>query len=70
MRMSYLFDTDVDLGGIFLDALENVDTLLLPDNSVLMIVSEELPPYLLDQKDLDSVIGTINNRAKTVMAER
>ena len=68
--MAYLFDTDVNLGGIFLDALENVDTLLLPDNSVLMIVSEELPPYLLDQKDLDSVIGTINNRTKTVMAER
>ena len=70
MRMAYLFDTDVNLGGIFLDALENVDTLLLPDNSVLVIISEELPPYLLDQKDLDTVIGTINNRAKTVMAER
>ena len=49
---------------------EDAYTLLLPDNSVLVIISEELPPYLLDQKDLDSVIGTINNRAKTVMAER
>ncbi len=32
--------------------------------------TQTAPPYLLDQKDLDSVIGTINNRTKTVMAER
>ena len=70
LRKEQLFDPSLKLGDIFLDALENVDTLLLPDNSVLVIISEELPPYLLDQKDLDTVIGTINNRTKTVMAER
>lgn len=70
LRQEQLFDPSLNLGDIFLDALENVDTLLLPDNSVLVIISEELPPYLLDQKDLDIVIGTINNRTKTVMAER
>lgn len=70
LRQYQLFDPSLKLGDIFLNTLENVDTLLLPDNSVLVIISEELPPYLLDQKDLDSVIGTINNRAKTVMAER
>ena len=36
----------------------------------MMIVDEELSAYLLGQKDLDSVIETINNRAKNVFSER
>ena len=50
--------------------LENVDSVMIPDNSVLMIVSEEVPPYLLGQKDIDSVISVINSRTQLGFDER
>lgn len=55
---------------VFLEMLEGVDSIMLADNSVLMIVSEEIPPYLLGQKDLDSVISTIDSRVHIVFDER
>ena len=70
LREGKLFDPSTKLDEIFLDMLENVDSVMIPDNSVLMIVSEEMPPYLAGQKDLDSVISAVNNRTKTVFDER
>ena len=58
------------LDEILLQTFETVNTVLLTDNAVMMIIDEELPAYLLGQKDLDSVIETINNRAQNVFRER
>ena len=67
---SGVFCPDSKLPDIFLGTLENIDSVLIPDNSVLMIVSEEIPPYLIDQKDIGSVISVINSRSQTVFDER
>ena len=61
---------DTKLEEILLQTFESVDTVLMPDNAVMMIVDEELPAYILGQKDLDTVIATINNRAQNVFNER
>lgn len=34
------------------------------------ILIEEMPAYFLDQKDLDSVVAIIQDRAQTVLDER
>ena len=68
--MSCCIEPDSKIPEIFLQSLEEVDSIFLPDNSVMMIISEEIPAYLLGQKDLDTVISTINNRSKTVFDER
>ena len=65
-----VFEPDLKFDQIFLQTLESVDSIFLSDNAVMMIVDEELPAYLLGQKDLGSVIETINNRAKNVFRER
>ena len=65
-----VFEPDLPFDSIFLQTLETVDTILLSDSAIMMIVDEELPAYLLGQKDLDTVIATINNRAKNVFSER
>ena len=70
MRAQGLYSPDLKFADIFLETLENVDTVFLSDNSIMMIVDEELPAYLLGQKDLDSVIATINNRSQNVFNER
>ena len=70
MREGSLFVPDSKLPDIFLQAIEDVSTIFLSDNSVMMIVSEELPGFFLGQKDLNTVIATINNRTKTVFNER
>lgn len=69
-REGSIFDPKSKLPETFLQTLEEVDTILLSDNSVLMIVSEEIPAYLLGQKDIETVIATINNRTQTVFSER
>ena len=65
-----LFDPETNLDEIFLNMLENVDSIMIPDNSVLMIVSEEMLPYFIDQKNIDDVISTINSRSQVVFSER
>ena len=69
-REGSIFEPDSKLPEIFLQTLEGVDTILLSDNAVMMIVSEEIPAYLLGQKDIETVISTINNRTQTVFNER
>ena len=65
-----IYSPDLKIAEIFLATLDHVDTILLSDNAIMMIVDEELPAYLLGQKDLDSVIATINNRSTNVFHER
>ena len=69
-RDEAVFDPEFDLQGVFLDMIENVDSIQIPDNSVLMIISEEMPPYLIGQKDIGSVISAINSRTQVVFSER
>ena len=69
-REGSIFTPDSKIPDIFLQSLEEVHTILLSDNAVMMIVSEEVPAYLLGQKDLNTVITTINNRTKLVFDER
>lgn len=70
MHYLAIYEPYLKFPQIFQQTLENVDTILLSDNAIMMIVDEELPAYLLGQKDLASVIETINNRAKNVFSER
>lgn len=70
MRANHLYSPDLKIADIFLEMLDHVDTVLLSDNAIMMIVDEELPAYLLGQKDLNSVIATINNRSQNVFNER
>ena len=70
MRAQHIYSPDLKIADIFLETLDNVDTVLLSDNAIMMILDEELPAYLLGQKDLDSVIATINNRSQNVFNER
>lgn len=69
-REGSIFKPDSKLPDIFLQSLEDVNTILLSDNAVMMIISEEIPAYLLGQKDMETVIATINNRTKLVFDER
>lgn len=70
LRESALFDPATGLPDIFLEMLEGVDSIMIPDNSVLMIVSEEMPPYFVEQKNIDDVIAVINSRTQVVFDER
>ena len=70
LRMQGLYNPSIKLDAIFLDMLETVDTVMVTDNPVLMIIAEEIPPYLIGQKDLDSIIPAINSRTQLVFKER
>ncbi len=70
IRSFSLYSPDLKIADIFLETLDNIETVLLSDNTIMMIVDEEFPAYLLGQKDLGSVIATINNRSQNVFNER
>ena len=70
MREASIFEPNSPLPDVYLKALDSVNSVFLSDSSVMMIVSEEIPAYLLGQKDIGSVIATLNNRTKTVFDER
>ncbi|MCR4731368.1 MAG: extracellular solute-binding protein [Saccharofermentans sp.] len=40
------------------------------DPAVLVVIREEIPPYFVDQKNLDEILPIINNRVKTILSER
>ena len=59
------------------DDIDNIERILMscsslksddPDISIILI--EEMPPYFLDQKDLDSVIKIAQDRVQKVLDER
>ena len=70
LRCASVYVPNTKLEEILLQTFEKVDTVIMSDNAVMMIVDEEMPAYLLGQKDLDTVIATINNRIKNVFNER
>lgn len=70
IRMAGGLMPDSKVPDFFLETVENIDSVMISDNSVLMIVSEEIPPYLIGQKDIDSVISVINSRTQIVYDER
>ena len=70
IRMAGGLMPDSKVPDFFLETIENIDSVMISDNSVLMILSEEIPPYLIGQKDIDSVISVINSRTQIVYDER
>ena len=69
-RMAGGFFPDSKTPDIFLETIENIETVSMCDSSVMMIVTEEIPPYFVGQKDIDSVISIINSRTQIVFDER
>ncbi|MCR5804106.1 MAG: extracellular solute-binding protein [Clostridia bacterium] len=51
-------------------SIESASAITTCDNEIMSIVIEEIQPFFEGQKDLDSVIEIINNRAQTVLDER
>lgn len=54
----------------YLDVLSSVETIYAGDTAVGAIVTEEMGAYFADQKSIDQVIQTLNDRAQTVVNER
>lgn len=50
--------------------IENASFYYSTDYTITMIISEEMPAYFEGQKSLDEVIGVINSRVGTMVAER
>ena len=40
------------------------------DPAVLIVIREEVPPYFVDQKNLDDILPIIKNRVTTILSER
>ncbi|MBR4404635.1 MAG: extracellular solute-binding protein [Clostridiales bacterium] len=40
------------------------------DPAILVVIREEIPPYFVDQKNLDDILPIIKNRASTILSER
>ena len=59
-----------DMAKAFVSIVENVKAVRKSDPAVLLIIYEEAPAYLLDQKSVDDVAGIIQNRCKTIVQER
>jgi len=72
-RMSMLINgepfTDKDIDNVERIIL-SCSTLEKSDADICKILVEEMPPYFLDQKDLDSVIKIAQDRAQKVLDER
>ena len=61
--------TSEDIDNLF-DAIESCSGMSRSDAAISMIIIEEMPPYFLEQKDLESVVAIIQDRAQTVLDER
>ena len=55
---------------LLIHLVENVHVVRNSDPRVMSIILEEAPAYFLDQRSLDDVCKNIQNRAKTLIAER
>ncbi|MBR5357795.1 MAG: extracellular solute-binding protein [Clostridiales bacterium] len=67
LNMDYVTEEDIAYYG---SLIASGDHLPYSDSSVMLIVREEIQPYLAGQKSIDEVIGIIENRVATVMNER
>ena len=54
----------------FAEELERTHEIRVLDDAVMDIVKEEAEGYFLGQKDLNTVVSTIQNRVATVLKER
>ena len=61
--------TSEDIDNLF-DAIESCSGMSRSDAAISIIIIEEMPPYFLGQKDLESVVAIIQDRAQTVLDER
>lgn len=61
--------TSEDIDNLF-DAIESCSGMSRSDAEISIIIIEEMPPYFLGQKDLESVVAIIQDRAQTVLDER
>lgn len=59
-----------DIDGDIYDMALNVDSLSRSDTALYPIITEEIAAYFAGQKDIDSVISIINDRAQTIYDER
>ncbi len=70
LPMYGLYNPDSGLPESYKASIESVSSITTCDNEIMSIVIEEIQPFFEGQKDLDSVIEIINNRAQTVLDER
>lgn len=59
-----------DVLNSFYDSISNITNVSRADSALYPIIAEELAAYFAGQKDIDSVITIINDRAQTVFDER
>lgn len=67
---SGLLPKDSGIPEAYENMIGTVSGVLTSDKSISAIVTEEVQAYFAGQKDLDTVIDTIQNRAQTVIEER
>ena len=61
--------TSEDINSLF-DVIESCSGMSRSDAAISIIIIEEMPPYFLGQKDLESVVAIIQDRAQKVLDER
>lgn len=59
-----------DMAKNMVSLVENVDAVNKSDPGVMLILMEEVPAYLLDQRSVDDVCKNIQNRATILVQER
>ena len=69
MRLLITITPSEDIDNLF-DAIESCSGMRRSDAAISMIIIEEMPPYFLEQKDLESVVAIVQDRAQTVLDER
>ena len=61
---------DAGVAASYKDVLLSASVIDNMDPAILVVLREEVPPYLLDQKSFDEVIKILQNRVTTIIAER
>ncbi len=65
-----MFRTDEAIVDYLVDIAKSVTSVNSIDTSIRIIIYEEMAPYFANQKSIDSVIQTLNDRVQTVIDER
>lgn len=70
LAMDGIYRTDEEIVDYLVEIANSVTSVNSIDSSVKVIIHEEMAPYFVGQKDIDSVLVIINDRAQTVFDER
>lgn len=70
MRQFFTYKPDTGIPELFYSISESIDNVTYQDNTIIMIVDEEIQAYFAGQKDLDTTVKTIENRAQKAIDER